>query len=84
MNLVNDLAFIADIRFVLIVERQSSLSRNMPLRILLCIARVYEKIVDRRSLYRNTRVKIPGPEFIVLYNGTEDTPDRWEEKLSGR
>ena len=83
MNLVNDLAFIADMRFVLIVEHQSSLSRNMPLRILLYIARVYEKIVDRKSLYRNTRVKIPRPEFIVLYNGTEDTPDRWEEKLSG-
>jgi hypothetical protein len=24
----------------------------------------------------------PRPEFIVLYNGTEEAPDRWEERLS--
>jgi hypothetical protein len=27
-------------------------------------------------------VKIPRPEFIVLYNGTDKTPDKWEERLS--
>jgi hypothetical protein len=83
MNRINDLSFTVDCKFVLIVEHQSGLNRNMPLRILLYIARVYEKIVDRRSLYRDALVKIPAPEFIVLYNGTEETPDRWEERLSG-
>jgi hypothetical protein len=82
MNRINDLSFTAEDTFVLIVEHQSGLNRNMPLRILLYLARVYEKIVDRRSLYRDALVKIPAPEFIVLYNGTEETPDRWEERLS--
>jgi hypothetical protein len=82
MNRINDLSFIAEKKFVFIVEHQSRLNRNMPLRILLYISRVYEKIVDRRSLYRDTLVKIPAPELIVLYNGTEETPDRWEERLS--
>jgi hypothetical protein len=54
----------------------------MPLRILLYMSRVYEKIVDRKSLYKDTLVKIPRPEFIVLYNGTDKTPDKWEERLA--
>jgi hypothetical protein len=82
MNRINDLSFTAEHKFVLVVEHQSSPNRNMPLRILLYMSRVYEKIVDRRSLYRDALVKIPTPEFIVLYNGTNETPDRWEEWLS--
>jgi hypothetical protein len=82
MNLINDLSFIAESNFVFIVEHQSSVNHNMPLRILLYMSRVYEKIVDRRSLYKDGLVKIPTPEFIVLYNGTAATPDRWEERLS--
>jgi hypothetical protein len=38
--------------------------------------------VDRRALYKDTLVRLPEPEFIVLYNGKEDTPDQWEEGLS--
>jgi hypothetical protein len=54
----------------------------MPLRILIYIARVYEKLIDRRSLYREAPVKIPRPGFIVLYNGPEEAPDYWEQRLS--
>jgi hypothetical protein len=82
MNQINDLSFIAGGVMVFIIEHQSSLNRNMPLRIMLYMAEVYKKIVDRKSLYRNTLVKIPRPEFIVLYNGREEAPDRWEERLS--
>jgi hypothetical protein len=38
--------------------------------------------VERKSLYKNALVKMPRPEFIVLYNGREEAPDRWEERLS--
>jgi hypothetical protein len=82
MNRINDLSFTAEKKFVFIVEHQSGLNRNMALRMLLYMSGVYEEIVDRRSLYRDSRVKIPAPEFIVLYNGTAETPDRWEERLS--
>jgi hypothetical protein len=54
----------------------------MPLRILSYIARVYVKIVTRRALYKDTLVKIPKPEFIVLYNGLEKAPEKWELRLS--
>jgi hypothetical protein len=82
MNRVNDLSFTVEDAFVLIVEHQSSRNHNMPLRILLYSARVYEKIVDRKALYKDALVKIPKPEFIVLYNGKDEMPDQWEERLS--
>jgi hypothetical protein len=52
------------------------------LRVLLYIGRMYEKILDHRALYKDALAQIPKPEFIVLYNGKEDTPDQWEERLS--
>jgi hypothetical protein len=81
MNQVNDLSFIIGSVMVFIIEHQSSLNRNMPLRILLYLAEVYKKIVDRKSLYKQALVKIPKPEFIVLYNGAAEAPDQWEERL---
>jgi hypothetical protein len=82
MNRVNDLSFTAEEVFALIIEHQSTLNHNMPLRILLYMSRVYEKIVDRKALYKDALVKIPRPEFIMLYNGKDETPDQWEEWLS--
>ncbi|MDR3295835.1 MAG: hypothetical protein LBT26_08425 [Clostridiales Family XIII bacterium] len=35
-----------------------------------------------RSVYARRRVAIPRPEFIVLYNGAEEFPDRAELRLS--
>jgi predicted transposase/invertase (TIGR01784 family) len=54
----------------------------MPLRLLMYIADVYEKIIDYRKIYWTKLVKIPCPEFIVLYNGTAPYPDHKELKLS--
>jgi hypothetical protein len=82
MDRINDLAFIVGSIMVFIIEHQSSLNHNMPLRILQYFAEISKKLVDRRSLYKEALVKIPKPEFIVFYNGTEDTPDQWEERLS--
>jgi hypothetical protein len=82
MNMVNDLSFIVGGVMVFIIEHQSSLNHNMPLRLLMYFSEIYKKIVDRRSLYKKALVKIPKPEFIVFYNGAEDTPDQWEERLS--
>jgi hypothetical protein len=82
MKQINDLSFTAEEKMALIVEHQSTLNHNMPLRILMYMSRVYEKITDRKSLYKGALAKIPRPEFIVLYNGMDDTPDQWEERLS--
>jgi hypothetical protein len=82
MNQMNDLSFTVGNKMVFVIEHQSTPNPNMPLRILLYIARIYEKIVEYRALYKKALVKIPKPEFIVLYNGLEKAPEKWEMRLS--
>ena len=82
MDQINDISFTVDNRLVVLIEHQSTINRNMPLRLLMYIARVYEKIIDRKKLYQSKPEKIPAPEFIVLYNGKADYPDHEVLKLS--
>ena len=46
------------------------------------IARVYEKIIEKEKIYQKKLLKIPTPEFIILYNGKEEYPEHNELKLS--
>ena len=82
MDMMNDISFTIDDKIVVLTEHQSSICENAPLRLLLYIARVYEKIIDKNALYRQKLMKIPAPEFIVLYNGKSDFPDEKELRLS--
>ena len=68
----NDVAFTMNGRFMVLVEHQSTINENMPLRFLIYIARLYEKIIDADNIYRRKLIKIPAPEFVVLYNGRDD------------
>ena len=68
----NDIAFTMNGRFVVLLEHQSTINENMPLRFLIYIARLYEKIIDVDNIYRKKLIKIPTPEFTVLYNGGDD------------
>jgi hypothetical protein len=82
MEQLNDICFVIDGKLVVLVEHQSSINENMCLRMLIYIGREYEKITNSRDLYREKMLKIPSPEFIVLYNGKEEFPDYKEMKLS--
>jgi predicted transposase/invertase (TIGR01784 family) len=82
LDRINDISFIIGGRAVVLMEHQSTVNENMPLRFLLYAARLYEKISDNRDIYRKKLIKIPAPEFIVLYNGAEDFPDRQTLRLS--
>jgi hypothetical protein len=65
------------------VEHQSSINENMPFRFLQPIARIFENnIPDKKAVYRKALIKLPRPEFIVLYNGTAPFPDRKTLRLS--
>jgi predicted transposase/invertase (TIGR01784 family) len=79
---INDLAFVLNGRLIVLVEHQSTLSSNIPLRMLIYIGREYEKLTDSRDIYRRKLLKIPRPDFIVLYNGTEACPDEFDLNLS--
>ena len=70
MGMKNDLAFIIGTDLFL-YEHQSTYSPNMPLRNLFYISSEYQKLVDHKSLYSSCLLKVPAPQFIVFYNGTE-------------
>ena len=81
-TLKNDVAFVLGGRFVVLVEHQSTINENMPLRDLLYISTVLKRMIDTTHLYREKRLMIPRPTFAVLYNGTKDFPAYQELRLS--
>ena len=81
MGMKNDLAFIMDTNLYL-YEHQSTVNPNMPLRDLFYISAEYSELVDIKSLYTPSLIKLPTPNFIVFYNGEADTEDVSEYRLS--
>ena len=57
----NDLSFIIENRWIVLAEQQSTLSPNIPLRMLVYVARQYENLVFSRDIYSRKLVKIPTP-----------------------
>ena len=82
LDKINDISFTIDNKIVILIEHQSTINDNMPLRLLLYISKVYERLIEGRAVYKRKLIKIPTPEFIVLYNGTENYPDEKILKLS--
>jgi hypothetical protein len=79
----NDLSFLLNGKLVVLVEHQSSINRNMPFRFLHPILRLLEGSVgDVRNLYRKALVRLPRPQFIVLYNGAAAFPRQATLRLS--
>jgi hypothetical protein len=50
---INDISFTIGDRLVVLIEHQSTINNNMPLRLLMYITNVYERIIDRRKTYWN-------------------------------
>lgn len=78
----NDVAFLINRKFINLTEHQSTLSPNMPLRFLEYIAKEYQKLYFSKTIYSETPVQLPTPEFYVLYNGMKDAPLEQTLKLS--
>lgn len=84
MNVKNDISFIVGDNLNL-YEHQSTWNPNMPLRNLIYITSVYQNYVELKqdkSIYGNSIISLPFPEFVVLYNGTEKHPEYSEMRLS--
>jgi hypothetical protein len=79
---MNDISFEIGDKLVILIEHQSTINPNMPLRLLMYIARIYEKMIGDKNIYSGKKLAIPRPEFIVLYNGTAPCPDEERLKLS--
>lgn len=81
MNMKNDVSFLFNFQ-VNLYEHQSTVNPNMPLRDLLYVSKLFQKMVRDCDLYGSTLVKIPAPRFVVFYNGTEKQPERKIHRLS--
>lgn len=79
---VNDISFIIDGEIIVLMEHQSTLNENMPARLLMYIARLYEKIIKPENIYGSNLIPLPAPKFVVLYNGVDECDEHIEMKLS--
>ena len=81
-DIKNDISFLVGNLFIVLLEHQSTLSPNMPIRMLWYVAKLYRQYADSKMPYRSTLTPLPTPLFFVFYNGTEDMPEKWELRLS--
>ncbi len=82
---MNDLSFVLDNQILVLIEHQSTINENMALRLLMYVARLYEKLLnqwDKRAVYEERRIPIPTPKFVVLYNGEDPYPEHTVQQLS--
>ena len=78
----NDVSFLAGKRQIVLMEHQSTLNENMPLRMFWYMAKLYRKQVPKDAPYRTRRLQLPAPCFYVFYNGLDPASDEWEMRLS--
>lgn len=81
-NMKNDVAFSVGDRRIILSEHQSTINPNMPVRMLMYIAREYEKLIPVKARYSELQYQLMAPSFLVLYNGEEDQPEEQVLRLS--
>ncbi|MBR1404125.1 MAG: Rpn family recombination-promoting nuclease/putative transposase [Treponema sp.] len=72
----NDVSFLVDGKVVMLCEQQSTVNRNMPLRCLMYIAKIYEQQLPPEIKFKRNVQKIPRPQFFVFYNGRDKQPTK--------
>ena len=70
----SDLGFQVRDKLIVLMEAQSELSHDIPMRMLLRLGGAYKDFVieNKISLYQEKPVSIPRPELYVVYTGTEE------------
>ena len=81
MSVQNDVSFVF-LSELYMIEHQSTINPNMPLRNLPYISKVLSKITAKEDIYGSKQIELPTPRFIVLYNGTKQIEEKSVLKLS--
>jgi hypothetical protein len=81
-NFKNDVSFIFNEEFLILSEHQSTINYNMSVRLLMYVAREYEKLIPQKAKYKRELIQLPKPEFVTFYNGTDPFPKEKILKLS--
>ena len=83
-NLKNDISFILDNMIVVLIEHQTTINPNMPLRFLSYVDEIYRLQIQsqQRKIYGRNLIKLPAPEFYVFYDGEDSSFDHETLRLS--
>ena len=73
----NDACILAKKRMIVLTEHQSAINENMPMRMLLYISEEYKRLFadNKRLLHSRNLVKVPVPEFYIIYTGEKEWRD---------
>lgn len=82
VHMKNDIAFTLDNKFIVLTEHQSTVNPNMPVRNLVYLSTILQKMYKKAEFYQTVPLPLPQPEFIVFYNGSRKMPEYQELKLS--
>ncbi len=78
LDIYNDICFMVRDRLIILMEHQSTLNYNMPVRMFLYIAEEYKKLFSmdkyKGVLYGTEQIQIPKPEFYMVYTGKGECP----------
>ena len=74
MDYYNDIAVMVNEQFILMIEHQSTINPNMPLRLLEYVTRIYGNKVDSKAKFSDKLILLAKPEFFVFYTGNQDLP----------
>ena len=77
-----DVSWEIDGKLIVLMEHQSTINENMPLRCLEYVTRIYEGIVPPKQRYAEKVFKLPNPDFYVVYVGKDRLPQEQELRLS--
>lgn len=79
----NDISCTIGNHFLVLVEHQTTVNENMPLRCLSYVTELLNNLVKNKNrLYHKVLIRFPKPKFFVLYNGDKDEPLQREMRLS--
>ena len=82
-NQKNDISCVIENNFLVLIEHQTSVNNNMPLRCLSYVAELMNNlVVDKDKLYHKALIRFPCPKFFVLYDGDAKEPLQREMRLS--
>ena len=83
IKMKNDVAYLVS-DYIAVYEHQGTINNNMPIRGFMYFGELYSKILksEKKRLYNRKLIKIPTPQYVVFYNGTEEYPEISKLKLS--
>ena len=83
-NIKNDISFMLDTLIMMLIEHQTTINPNMPIRMLEYVAELLRRYMEpeKRKIYGSELIKLPAPEFYVFYDGNDTSFEQQTLRLS--